>query len=145
MTNGLYSSDLRGLCLKKLSTLQNLPLLVWQNEIYQNSVFLISSNFESTVSNPNLLEMKYEENNFSFHIIPKLWQILKKVFGLKVISSSINLLFLRSARFVRTLFIDFVMIEKLITPVNKASFVSKNADGFFLSESFFFLFALSNV
>ena len=28
-------------------------------------------------------------------------------------------------------FIDFVMIEKLITPVNKASFVSKNADGFF--------------
>ena len=38
--------------------------------------------------------------------------------------------------FFRTLFIDIVLIEKLITPVNKASFV-KNADGFFLSEPFF--------
>ena len=131
MTNGLYSSDLRGLCLKKLSTLQNLPYWFGKMRYTKIVFFLISSNFESTVSNPNLLEMKYEENNFSFHIVPKLWQILKKVFWLKVISSSINLLFLRSARFVRTLFIDFVMIEKLITPVNKASFVSKNADGFF--------------
>ena len=64
--------------LEKIVNPSKFALLVWQNEIYQNSFFLISSNFESTVSNPNLLEMKYEENNFSFHIVPKLWQILKK-------------------------------------------------------------------
>ena len=64
--------------LEKIVNPSKFALLVWQNEICQNSFFLISSNFESTVSNPKLLEMKYEENNFSFHIIPKLWQILKK-------------------------------------------------------------------
>ena len=78
MTNGLYSSDLRGLCLKKLSTHQNLPYWFGKMRYTKIVFFLISSNFESTVSNPNLLEMKYEENNFSFHIIPKLWQFLKK-------------------------------------------------------------------
>ena len=136
MTNGLYSSDLRGLCLKKLSTLQNLPYWFGKMRYTKIVFFLISSNFESTVSNPNLLEMKYEEIvSILFQNCGKFW---KKVIWLKVISSSINLLFLRSARFVRTLFIDFVMIEKLITPVNKASFVSKNADGFFWVDLFFF-------
>ena len=139
MTNGLYSSDLRGLCLKKLSTLQNLPY--WFGKMrYTKIVFF---QFQATLNPRFQIQSCWKWNMKKIILVSILFQncgkFWKKVFWLKVISSSINLLFLRSARFVRTLFIDFVMIEKLITPVNKASFVSKNADGFFWVNLFFFL------
>ena len=65
----LYSSEIRGLCLMKLSSemLQNLPSF-WNKNI---QIVFSALHFEqlwifNTVKNPNLLEMK-----------KKIWQILK--------------------------------------------------------------------
>ena len=89
----IHSSEIRGLCLMKLSseTLQNFPYF-W-NKKTQIVVFSSTQSSASIVTIPKLLRMKNEKNLFGFSYSKNMANF--KAFH-QTISSSKNLLFLKS-------------------------------------------------
>ena len=67
-----HSSEIRGLCLMKW---------IVYSEMMENLSYFWNKTKASTVTNPKLLEIKYEKNYIwvfsQGFLIPKIWQILK--------------------------------------------------------------------